>query len=158
MQREKDCHREPDRHYEQRLPETGSDYPAVAVRPWRNEGNVPLAEESAAAVSDNACGGARTENIQNAAVAGENPSAEQDVYGHSAGDGGTVGLNMRVRDCQKCQKYVRKKWSDYYIPRNYHPIGMSHAYGWCNKHKKRCLEVRRCEVIPIGQISMEEAK
>ena len=65
---------------------------------------------------------------------------------------------MKVRDCKKCQKYVRKKWSDYYIPRNYHPIGMSHAYGWCNKHKKRCLEVQRCEVIPIGQISMEEAK
>ena len=63
---------------------------------------------------------------------------------------------MRVRDCQKCQEYVRKVWSDYHIPRNYHPIGMSHAYGWCNKHKKRCLEVRRCEVIHIGQISMEE--
>lgn len=63
---------------------------------------------------------------------------------------------MRVRDCQKCQEYVRKVWSDYHIPRNYHPIGMSHAYGWCNKHKKRCLEVRRCKVIHIGQISMEE--
>ncbi len=65
---------------------------------------------------------------------------------------------MKVKDCQKCQKYVRKAWSDYHIPRHYHPIGMSHAYGWRNKHKKRCLEVRRCEVIPIGQISMEEAK
>lgn len=65
---------------------------------------------------------------------------------------------MRVRDCQKCQEYVRKAWSDYHIPRNYHPIGMSHAYGWCNKHKKRCLEVRRCEVIHIGQISMEETR
>lgn len=38
---------------------------------------------------------------------------------------------MRVRDCRKCKKYMRRVWSDYYIPRNYHPIGMSHAYAWC---------------------------
>ena len=63
---------------------------------------------------------------------------------------------MRVKDCLKCQKYVRKVWSDYYIPRNYHPIGMSHAYAWCNKHKKRCREVRVCEVIPHGQISISD--
>ena len=112
MQREKDCHREPDRHYEQRLPETGSDYPAVAVRPWRNEGNVSLAEESAAAVSDNACGGARTENIQNAAVAGENPSAKQDVYGHSAGDGGSMGVSMAYGDKQPTIAEIMIKLSD----------------------------------------------
>jgi len=61
---------------------------------------------------------------------------------------------MRVRDCRKCKKYMRRVWSDYYIPRNYHPIGMSHAYAWCKKHQKRCREVRECEVIPRGQLEI----
>lgn len=61
---------------------------------------------------------------------------------------------MKVKDCRKCKKYMRKVWSDYYIPRNYHPIGMSHAYAWCKKHQKRCREVRECEVIPRGQLEM----
>ena len=63
---------------------------------------------------------------------------------------------MRVKDCRKCMKCVRRVWSEYYVPRNYHPIGMSHAYAWCKRHRKRCREVRDCEVIPRGQLEMTE--
>ena len=64
---------------------------------------------------------------------------------------------MRVKDCRKCQKCQRRVWKDYYIPRNYQPIGMSHAYAWCTFHKKRVRDVKEClkgEQIemPVGQI------
>lgn len=62
---------------------------------------------------------------------------------------------MKVKDCKKCMKYMRKVWSKYYIPRDFHPIGMSHAYAWCKLHKKRCREVKECEVIPRGQLEMK---
>lgn len=51
---------------------------------------------------------------------------------------------MKVRECEKCKYYKRKRWSHYYKPNNYHGIGMSHAYGYCEKCKKRCLEVKNC--------------
>lgn len=51
---------------------------------------------------------------------------------------------MKVKDCKKCPKCVRRVWSDYYVPRNYHPIGMSHAYAYCTLHKKRVLDVKKC--------------
>jgi hypothetical protein len=45
-------HREPHRHHVNALPETGPDRTALAVRPWRNEGHVPLAEGAARFESD----------------------------------------------------------------------------------------------------------
>lgn len=54
---------------------------------------------------------------------------------------------MKVRECMKCKNYRRKVWSTYYKPNGYHAIGVSHAYGWCEKHKKRCLCVEQCKGI-----------
>ena len=54
---------------------------------------------------------------------------------------------MRVKDCQNCPKCKRKVWSSYHVPLNYHPIGMSHAYAFCNLHKKRVRDVKKCELI-----------
>lgn len=51
---------------------------------------------------------------------------------------------MKVQDCEKCKHYKRCTWSQYYIPTNYHPIGMSHAYAYCTKHKRRCVEIKKC--------------
>ena len=62
---------------------------------------------------------------------------------------------MKVKDCKKCKMYMRKVWSRYYIPRDFHPIGMSHAYAWCKLYRKRCREVKECEVIPRGQLEMK---
>lgn len=55
---------------------------------------------------------------------------------------------MKVSVCEKCEHYIRKVWSQYYVPNNYHPIGMSHAYAFCKKYNRRCLNVQQsiCEV------------
>ena len=52
---------------------------------------------------------------------------------------------MRVKDCKGCEFCVRRTWSQYYEPKNYHPIGFSHAYAYCKKHKKRVSWVKKCE-------------
>ena len=54
---------------------------------------------------------------------------------------------MRIKDCAKCEKCERRVWSDYHVPKNYHPIGMSHAYAWCAKYKKRVSQIKKCERI-----------
>jgi len=51
---------------------------------------------------------------------------------------------MRVKDCEKCKHCSRRSWVQYYKPKNYHAIGISHAYAYCGKHKKRVLEVKKC--------------
>lgn len=52
---------------------------------------------------------------------------------------------MRVKDCEKCKHYQRRKYSTYHEPKNYHPIGFSHVYAFCVKHKKRCRSVNKCQ-------------
>ena len=52
---------------------------------------------------------------------------------------------MKVSKCKQCNHYKRRVWAQYYTPANYHPIGFSHAYAFCTKHKCRCLEVKKCE-------------
>lgn len=52
---------------------------------------------------------------------------------------------MRVKDCKKCKHCERKTWSSYYKPMNYHAIGMSHAYAYCDKYKVRVSEVHGCK-------------
>ena len=66
---------------------------------------------------------------------------------------------MRVRECEKCFYYRRRTWSTYYIPKKYHPIGMTHAYGWCLRFKRRVLDVRKCEdgFAIKGQLPIEDA-
>ena len=51
---------------------------------------------------------------------------------------------MKVSKCEKCQHYQRKVWSTYRKPKNYHAIGVSHAYAYCTKHKDRCLKIKHC--------------
>lgn len=51
---------------------------------------------------------------------------------------------MKVMDCKKCKHCKRKAWSQYYRPGNYHPIGMSHVYHWCEKYQKRILDIKKC--------------
>ena len=57
---------------------------------------------------------------------------------------------MRVKDCQKCKYYKRRTWSHKHYSANYHPVGMTHAYGFCEKHKERCLLIKRCQSGYIG--------
>lgn len=52
---------------------------------------------------------------------------------------------MRVKDCKKCPKCTYRKWKDYHVPKNYHPIGFSHVYAYCEFYKKRVLDVKKCE-------------
>lgn len=55
---------------------------------------------------------------------------------------------MKVFECKKCVHCERRTWSSSYKPKDYHEIGVSHAYRFCNKYKKRCLEVEHnCEPI-----------
>lgn len=51
---------------------------------------------------------------------------------------------MRVRDCMPCRFCKRYTWVDQYQPSGYHNIGMTHAYHKCEKHKKRCIDVKKC--------------
>ena len=53
---------------------------------------------------------------------------------------------MKVSECEKCAHYKRCVYSNYYRPAGYHPIGMSHAYGYCTKHQDRCLNIKLCEL------------
>lgn len=51
---------------------------------------------------------------------------------------------MRVKDCEPCEHCERRRWVQYYEPKNFHPIGFTHAYSYCKKHGKRCSEVKTC--------------
>jgi len=51
---------------------------------------------------------------------------------------------MKVRDCKKCVYCKRKTWTSYYKPLNYHAIGMTHAYHYCERYKKKCLDIKGC--------------
>ena len=52
---------------------------------------------------------------------------------------------MRVKDCANCTRCKRRTFSTYHVPKNYHPIGMTHAYAYCEKHRKRVAAVKKCE-------------
>ena len=52
---------------------------------------------------------------------------------------------MKVKDCRNREHFRRRTWAQYYKPKNYHAIGFSHAYAYCEKFKKRVLEVKKCE-------------
>ena len=52
---------------------------------------------------------------------------------------------MKVKVCQCCEFFKRRTYSTYYVPKNYHPIGMSHVYGYCSFHNKRVSDVKKCE-------------
>lgn len=54
---------------------------------------------------------------------------------------------MKVSECRGCKHCVRRVWTDYYKPLSYHAIGINHAYAYCQKHKARVLEVKKCDEI-----------
>ena len=58
---------------------------------------------------------------------------------------------MKVKDCKGCKFCQRQTFSTYHIPKNYHPIGMSHAYAYCSFHKRRVLDVKKCDKLEVGQ-------
>ena len=52
---------------------------------------------------------------------------------------------MKVKKCESCEYYERRRWSHRYEPSRYHAIGMSHGYGYCLKHQRRCSQITKCE-------------
>lgn len=52
---------------------------------------------------------------------------------------------MKVKDCQSCSECARLVWKSYHVPKNYHPIGISHAYAFCLYHQKRIREIKKCD-------------
>lgn len=55
---------------------------------------------------------------------------------------------MKVKDCvNNCAFYERRTWSQYYVPTGYHPVGFTHAYGFCRLYDKRCAHVSKCEIL-----------
>lgn len=56
---------------------------------------------------------------------------------------------MKIRTwCDQCIYYRRKTYSHGYEPPNFHKIGMTHAYAYCEKHQKRCSEIKSCSENP----------
>lgn len=55
---------------------------------------------------------------------------------------------MKVSVCRKCRYFRERRWSQYYEPRNYHPIGMTHVYAYCALRKVRCTEVSDRDCLP----------
>ena len=60
---------------------------------------------------------------------------------------------MKVSICRKCKHFRERRWSQYYEPRNYHAIGMTHVYGYCTRMKQRCVDVKDNDCVP-GQTSL----
>lgn len=52
---------------------------------------------------------------------------------------------MKVSKCKRCIYSIRKRYSTYHTPRNYHAIGISHAYYFCELLQKRCLDIKKSE-------------
>lgn len=59
---------------------------------------------------------------------------------------------MKVQDCKYCERCKRKTWSTYYTPNNYHAIGITHAYAYCDKYKKRVLGIKKCDKVQNDEI------
>ena len=57
---------------------------------------------------------------------------------------------IKVTACKGCPHLRRRTWVQYYEPKNYHPIGFTHAYAYCEKHKKRVAQVQACEIQKKG--------
>ena len=52
---------------------------------------------------------------------------------------------MRVKDCNNCEHCQRRTWTHTHKPKGYHTIGMTHAFAYCKKHKRRVSEVKKCD-------------
>lgn len=63
---------------------------------------------------------------------------------------------MKVRDCKKCTHYDRHRYSTYKKPKNYHPIGIPHVYGFCELLHKKCSEVKKSECDDAKELRLKE--
>jgi len=55
---------------------------------------------------------------------------------------------MKVSVCRKCRYFRERRWSARYEPRDYHPIGMTHVYGYCAFRMLRCADVKEKDCLP----------
>lgn len=55
---------------------------------------------------------------------------------------------MKVSVCEKlCTFYERRTWTQKIYPKDYHPIGFSHAYGYCKYNDSPCADVKKSMCI-----------
>ena len=52
---------------------------------------------------------------------------------------------MRVKNCEDCNFYQRRTWTQRYTASSGKTVGCIHAYGWCCWHKSRVAEVKSCD-------------
>lgn len=52
---------------------------------------------------------------------------------------------MRISECKNCEFFKEKKYSITHYPANYHAVGFSYKYGFCEKKKNRCINVKKSE-------------
>ena len=64
---------------------------------------------------------------------------------------------MRVKECRRCPEFRERVWTQVRFPTGYHKIGVNHRYGYCERHKKRCIKVKKCDLpaVKAGQVEME---
>jgi len=60
---------------------------------------------------------------------------------------------MKVHECKRCPHMQERKFSIYHVPNNYHPVGFAHVYAYCQKHERRCSEVKAkdCKEMKWGR-------
>lgn len=52
---------------------------------------------------------------------------------------------MKVKNCTSCVFAKRCRHIIKYYPRDYHAVGMTFYYMWCDLCKKRCADVKKQE-------------
>lgn len=50
---------------------------------------------------------------------------------------------MKREDCKSCEFFRERRWVQRYEPNNYHAIGMTHIYGWCDKYGERLVFIKK---------------
>jgi len=63
---------------------------------------------------------------------------------------------LRVRDCRKCRHYRERYTVEYRY--GLERSEYKHPYGFCQKHRKRCADVLRCDspTEKMGQTIMDD--
>jgi hypothetical protein len=62
---------------------------------------------------------------------------------------------MKVSDCRKCRYFRELKWTETRRAQGYEDSFISHSFGFCHKHRKKCREVRRCAMAENPKTQME---
>ena len=85
-------------NYEQSLPETGSDYSAMAVRTRRSENHLSMAERFTAIDADRHRGRAGAEMLANGSESGQSKETEQNISRDRKSDGGAMGPSGNLKE------------------------------------------------------------